>query len=104
MLKARAEAAAADAQRVKDEAAAAKQRALDEKAAEKARKEAEKAAEKARKEAEREAARAERERRANPPLHEEIAGQLGRAVQRQVVNRVAGSLVRGLLGGLFRGR
>jgi hypothetical protein len=104
MLKARADAAAVEAQKRKDEEAAAKQRALDEKAAEKARKEAEKAAEKARKEAEREAARAERERRANPPLHEELAGQFGRAVQRQVVNRAAGSLVRGILGGLFGGR
>ena len=47
---------------------------------------------------------AERERRANPPLHEELAGQFGRAVQRQVVNRAASSLVRGILGGLFRGR
>jgi hypothetical protein len=104
MLKARADAAAAEAQRLKDEEAAAKQRAADEKAAEKARKEAEKAEEKARKEAEREAARAERERRANPPLHEELIGQFGRSVQRQVVNRAANSLVRGLLGGLFGGR
>jgi len=93
MLKARADAAGAEAQRKKDEEAAAKQRVLDEKATEKARKEAE-----------REAARAERERRANPPLHEELAGQFGRAVQRQVVNRAAGSLVRGILGGLFGGR
>jgi hypothetical protein len=30
--------------------------------------------------------------------------QVGRAVQRQVVNRIAGQLVRGLLGGLFKGR
>jgi DNA helicase HerA-like ATPase len=104
MLMARADAAAAEAQRRKDEAEAEKQRAVAEKEAEKARKEAEKAAEKARKEAEREAARAERERRANPPLHEELASQFGRAVQRQVVNRAAGSLVRGILGGLFRGR
>jgi hypothetical protein len=47
---------------------------------------------------------AERERRANPPIHEELAGQFGRAVQRQVINRAASSLVRGILGGLFRGR
>ena len=33
-----------------------------------------------------------------------IARQLGRSVQRQVVNRVAGKLVRGILGSLFRGR
>jgi hypothetical protein len=93
MLKVRADAAAAEGQRLKDEAEAEKRRAADEKAAEKARKEAE-----------REAARAERERRANPPLHEELAGQFGRAVQRQVVNRAAQSLVRGILGGLFGGR
>ncbi|HEX9931642.1 MAG TPA: helicase HerA-like domain-containing protein [Allosphingosinicella sp.] len=104
MLKASADAAAAEAQRVKDEAEAEKQRAAADKEAEKARKEAERAAEKARREAERAAAKAERERRANPPLHEELAGQFGRAVQRQVVNRAASSLVRGLLGGLFRGR
>jgi hypothetical protein len=93
MLKARADGAAAEAARRAAEEDAAKQRALDEKAAEKARREAERAA-----------AKAERERRANPPLHEELAGQFGRAVQRQVVNRAASSLVRGILGGLFRGR
>lgn len=75
MLKARADAAASEAARMK--------------AAEEA--------EKARK-------TAERERRANPPLHEDLAGQFGRAVQRQVINRAASSLVRGILGGLFRGR
>jgi hypothetical protein len=75
MLKARAEAAAGEA---------ARKKAADE--AEKARK------------------LAERERRANPPLHEELGRQFGRAVQRQVVNRAASSLVRGILGGLFRGR
>ena len=93
MLKARADAGAAEAQRKAAEEQAAVQRAADEKAAEKARKEAERAAEKA-----------ERERRANPPLHEALGRQFGRAVQRQVVNRAASSLVRGLLGGLFRGR
>ena len=93
MLKARADAALAEAQRVRDEAEEEKRRASEEKTVEKVRKEAE-----------REAARAERERRANPPLHEELAGQFGRAVQRQVVNRAAGSLVRGILGGLFGGR
>jgi len=93
MLKARADSAAAEAARAKAEEEAAEQRAAEEKAAEKARREAERAA-----------VKAERERRANPPLHEELAGQFGRAVQRQVVNRAASSLVRGILGGLFRGR
>jgi uncharacterized protein len=82
VLKARADAAAA--------AAAQAQAATD----------AQKAAETQAKEQ----ARAERERRANPPLYEGMARQLGRSVQRQMVNRVAGSIVRGLLGGLFRGR
>ncbi len=54
--------------------------------------------------AEKEAARAERERRQNPSFSEDIARQLGRTVQRQLTNKVATSLVRGLLGGLFRGR
>ena len=52
----------------------------------------------------REQARLDRERRANPPLAEDMVRQVGKAVQRQMINRVAGSLVRGLLGGLFRGR
>ncbi len=52
----------------------------------------------------RETARIARERRANPPLADELVRQVGKAVQRQVVNKVAGSLLRGLLGGLFRGR
>jgi uncharacterized protein len=52
----------------------------------------------------REAERAERERRRNPGMVEDLTRQLGRSVQRQVVNRVAGQLVRGILGGLFRGR
>jgi uncharacterized protein len=52
----------------------------------------------------REAERAERERRRNPGMVEDLTRQLGRTVQRQVVNRVAGQLVRGILGGLFRGR
>jgi DNA helicase HerA-like ATPase len=51
-----------------------------------------------------ERARVERERRANPTFAEEVTRQLGKSVQRQMVNRVAGSIVRGLLGGLFRGR
>jgi DNA helicase HerA-like ATPase len=62
------------------------------------------AAEKERTRQQREADRLERERRRNMPFQEEIARQFGRTVQRQVINRVAGSLVRGLLGGLFRGR
>ncbi len=51
-----------------------------------------------------EEARLARQRRSDPSLGNELVHQVGRAVQRQVVNRVAGSLVRGLLGGLFRGR
>ena len=51
----------------------------------------------------REQAREARERRANPPLAEELTRQVGRAVQRQLVNKVAGSLLRGLLGGLLKG-
>ncbi|HEX8444699.1 MAG TPA: helicase HerA-like domain-containing protein [Allosphingosinicella sp.] len=51
-----------------------------------------------------EEARLARERRANPPLAEDLMHQVGRAVQRQVANKVAGKIVRGLLGGLFRGR
>ena len=69
------------------------------------------AEEKARNEAERRAAREERElRRAERQSRRdegfvgEISRQLGRTVQRQVVNKVAGSLVRGVLGGLFRRR
>ncbi len=48
--------------------------------------------------------RVEREARRNPPMHEAIARQFGKTVQRQVINRAAGALVRGILGGLFRGR
>jgi DNA helicase HerA-like ATPase len=81
-LKARADEASAAAQQLKAAAEAEKARAAEEKAA----------------------VRAERERRANPPLAEALASQFGRAVQRQVVNRAASSLVRGILGGLFRGR
>ena len=93
MLKARAEGAAAEASRRKAEEEAEKERAA-----------ADKAAEKGRREAEREDAKRERERRANPPLHEAMMRQVGRSMQRQVANRVAGTIVRGLLGGLFRGR
>ncbi|HLL59171.1 MAG TPA: helicase HerA-like domain-containing protein [Allosphingosinicella sp.] len=51
-----------------------------------------------------EQARLERERRANPEMGEELVRQVGKSVQRQMVNKVAGSLIRGLLGGLFKGR
>ncbi|MFN3945072.1 MAG: helicase HerA-like domain-containing protein [Allosphingosinicella sp.] len=81
-LRDRAEAAAAEAAALKAEADLAKRRAAEEK----------------------EAARIERERRRNRPLHEEMLGQVGRSVQRQVANRIAGQIIRGVLGGLFRGR
>ena len=93
ILKARGEEAAAAA--AAEEARAAEEKAAAQRAKEEAR---QRAAE------ERERARIERERRRNPPLHEEAARQVGRAVQRQLTNRVAGALVRGLLGGLFKGR
>ena len=51
-----------------------------------------------------EQARIEREQRANPGFAEQITRQLGKSVQRSLVNRVGSALVRGLLGGLFRGR
>ena len=51
-----------------------------------------------------ERARLERERRANPSLAEQMTRQVGKTLQRQVANKVAGSLLRGLLGGLFKGR
>ncbi|HEX9954028.1 MAG TPA: helicase HerA-like domain-containing protein [Allosphingosinicella sp.] len=54
--------------------------------------------------ADKEQARAARHSKANRGLGEEMALQVGKAVQRQVANRIAGSLVRGLLGGLFKGR
>ncbi|WP_166042577.1 helicase HerA-like domain-containing protein [Sphingosinicella sp. YJ22] len=69
-------------------------------AAEKARRDEEKAAI----QRDRTAAREEREQRRNQGMAGELTRQLGRSVQRQVVNRVAGQIVRGLLGGLFRGR
>jgi uncharacterized protein len=52
----------------------------------------------------REQERQEREARRNPGMVEDITRQLGRSVQRTLINRVAGQLVRGILGGLFRGR
>jgi DNA helicase HerA-like ATPase len=48
--------------------------------------------------------RLERHRKANPGMGEELVRQVGKSVQRQMVNKVAGSLLRGLLGGLFKGR
>jgi DNA helicase HerA-like ATPase len=93
LLKARAEEANAAADAAKANAAEAKAEAL--RAKEEARQRAAQV---------REEARAARERRENPPLGDELVRQVGRSVQRQVVNRVAGSLIRGLLGGLFRGR
>ncbi|MDQ8756165.1 DUF853 family protein [Sphingosinicella sp. LHD-64] len=89
ILKGRAEqaaSAAAEAQAAED---AAKAQAAAQKEADRQRREVE---------------RAERERRRNPSFGEQMMNQVGRTVQRQVVNRVATSLVRGLLGGLFRGR
>jgi hypothetical protein len=93
ILKARGEEAAAAA-------AAAKARAEEEKAAAQRAK----VEERARAAEAKEQARQERERRANPPLGEKVMRDVGRTVQRQLVNKVAGSLVRGLLGGLFKGR
>jgi DNA helicase HerA-like ATPase len=51
-----------------------------------------------------EQARAEREAAAHPGFAEQVTRQLGKSVQRSLINRVGGALVRGLLGGLFRGR
>jgi hypothetical protein len=82
ILKARAEEAAAAAAEAKAAAAAAK--------AEDARF--------------KEETRAQRRQKADRGFGEELAVQLGKSVQRQAVNRIAGSLVRGLLGGLFKGR
>ncbi|MGZ8997856.1 MAG: helicase HerA-like domain-containing protein, partial [Allosphingosinicella sp.] len=53
---------------------------------------------------EREEVRVERERQRNAPIHEQMAKQLGRSVQRQLTNRVAGQIIRGIFGSLFRGR
>ncbi|WP_371416742.1 helicase HerA-like domain-containing protein [Sphingosinicella sp. BN140058] len=49
-------------------------------------------------------ARPTRQGRASPSFQDEMVREVGKAVKRQVVNRIAGSLVRGLLGGLFKGR
>jgi hypothetical protein len=51
-----------------------------------------------------EEARLERERRANPSFAEGLARQVGKSLQRQAVNRITSSIIRGVLGGLFRGR
>ena len=93
MLKARGEEAAAAAAAEKAEAAEAKAAAV--RAKDEARQRAA---------AVREQARIERARRADPPLGQDMVRQVGKAVQRQMVNKVAGSLIRGLFGGLFRGR
>ena len=69
-------------------------------AAEKARKAEEKAAI----QRDRQASREEREHRREGGIAGDITRQFGRTVQRQVINRVAGQLIRGVLGGLFRGR
>lgn len=82
ILKARAEAASQAA------AAAAAQAAADKAAAARAKEEA----------------RLERERRANPTLTEDLANQFGKSLKRQVINRITGSIVRGVLGSLLRGR
>ena len=82
ILRARGEAAAAAAAQKKADAEAAK--------AEAARLKGE--------------AKRAREARANPSLQDQMVRQVGKAVQRQVANKIAGSIVRGLLGSLFRGR
>ena len=93
ILKARGAEAAAAAEALRTQAGEAKA------AAERAKQEARETAA-----FEREKARIERQRRSNPPLADQVVHQVGKAVQRQVVNRIAGQLVRGLLGGLFKGR
>jgi hypothetical protein len=93
ILKARGEEAAAAAAAEKATAAEAKA------SAERAKIEARDRAVQAK-----EQARLERERRANPGIGEDLVRQVGKSVQRQMVNKVAGSLIRGLLGGLFKGR
>ena len=52
----------------------------------------------------REQARIEREQRAHPGFAEQITRQLGKSVQRSIVNRIGGALVRGIFGNLLRGR
>ncbi|MDB5721149.1 MAG: ATP-binding protein, partial [Alphaproteobacteria bacterium] len=91
VLKAKGEAAAASAARATADTEAAKAEADQAKA--EARAEAERA---------KAEARAEREARAHPSFQDEMIRQVGRSLQRQVANKVAGSLLRGILGGLFR--
>ena len=62
------------------------------------------AAAKQAKEAEKERVRAEREQAKNRPLHEDMIRQVGKSMTRQISYRIANRLVRGLLGGLFKGR
>src|SRR3546814_5382085 len=93
ILKARGEEAAAAA------AAAEAKEAEEKAAAERAKVEARPRMEQARQQG-----RLERERRANPSGGEAMVRQDGKSHQRQVATTVARSLVRGLLGGLFRGR
>jgi hypothetical protein len=104
VLKARAEAAVQGAAQQKAEAEAAKAQVEREKEEARLTREREKEAVRLEREREKEAVRLERERRKNPPIHEELARQVGKSMQRQVANKIAGSLLRGVLGGLFRGR
>ena len=80
ILKGRADQAAAQAAEAQAAADAAKAQQAAQKEADRQRREEE---------------RAERERRRNPSFQDQIVTQLGRTVQRQVMNRVAGSIVRG---------
>ena len=45
-----------------------------------------------------------RERRRNPSLQEDMMNRIGRSMKQKVSNRIAGQIVRGLLGGLFGSR
>ena len=53
---------------------------------------------------EKERAKAERERAKDRPFHEEMVRQVGKSMTRQISYRIANRLLRGVLGGLFRGR
>jgi DNA helicase HerA-like ATPase len=59
---------------------------------------------KAQADAVKEQARQEREARLHPSLQDQVLKQVGSTVRRTVINRVVGQLIRGVLGGLFRGR
>ena len=87
-----------------DEASAAAMAQQAEAAETKAAALAEKEEARARIAAAKEQARIDRERRANPTLGEQMTRQVGMAMKRQVANKVANTLLRGVLGGLFRGR